>query len=68
MKKSYKKIIISIFIFLIILLLSISVILVNNASKKINFEIDKEKIYYEIKYFDSQIIYMINMGILLYWI
>lgn len=61
MKKSYKKIIISIFIFLIILLLSISVILVNNASKKINFEIDKEKIYYEIKYFDSQIIYMINM-------
>jgi len=61
MKKDYKKIIISIFIFLIILLLSISIILANNSSEKMKFEIDKEKIYYEIKYFDSQIIYMINM-------
>lgn len=53
--------IISIFIFLIVLLFSISIILANNSNKEMNFEIDKEKIYYEIKYFDSQIIYMINL-------
>ena len=61
MKKDYKKIIISIFIFFIVLLLSVCIIVANNSSQKINFEIDKEKIYYEIKYFDSQIIYMINL-------
>lgn len=61
MKNNNKKIIISIFVFLIILLLSISIIVANNSSQKTNFEIDEEKIYYEIKYFDSQIIYMINL-------
>ena len=61
MKKVNKKIIISIFVFLIILLLSISIIIANNSSQKTNLEIDKEKIYYEIKYFDSQIVYMINL-------
>lgn len=61
MKKNNNKIIISIFIFFIILLLIISIILINNSSKKMNSEIDKEKIYYEIKYFDSQIVYMINL-------
>lgn len=61
MKNNTKKIIISIFVFLIILLLSISIIIANNSSQKINLEIDKEKIYYEIKYFDSQIVYMINL-------
>lgn len=59
MNKFNKKIIISIFIFFIILLLSISIIMANNTENKIS--IDKEKIYYEIKYFDSQIIYMINL-------
>ena len=61
MKNNTKKIIISIFVFLIILLLSISIIIANNSSQKTNLEIDKEKIYYEIKYFDSQIVYMINL-------
>ena len=61
MKKVNKKIIISIFVFLIILLLSISIIIVNNAVNKTNFEIDKNKIYHEIAYFDSQIIYMMTM-------
>lgn len=61
MKISNKKIIILIFVFLIILLLSISIILANNSSKKTNFKTNKEKIYYEIKYYDTQIIYMINM-------
>lgn len=61
MKKVNKKIIISIFVFLIILLLSISIIIANNAVNKTNFEIDKNKIYHEIAYFDSQIIYMMTM-------
>ena len=61
MKNSNKKIIISIFVFLIILLLSISIIIANNSNKKTSFEIDKEKIYYEIKYFDKQIFSMINL-------
>lgn len=61
MKNNNKKIIISIFVFLIILLLSISIILANNSNKKTSFEIDKEKIYYEIKYFDEKIFSMINL-------
>lgn len=61
MKNNNKKSIISIFVFFITLLLSISIIMANNSSKKTNSEINKEKIYYEIKYFDSQIIYMINL-------
>lgn len=61
MKKINKKILVSIFIFFIILLLSVSIIIANNALNKTNFEIDKEKIYYEIKYFDARIVYMINL-------
>lgn len=61
MKNNNKKVIVSIFVFLIILLLSISIIIANNSNKKTNLKIDEEKIYYEIKYFDSQIIYMINL-------
>lgn len=60
-KNNNNKIIISIFIFFTLLLLSISIILINNSSKKINSEIDKEKIYYEIKYFDSQFNYMFSL-------
>ena len=61
MKKNSKKIIISIFVFLIILLLSISIVIYNNAASKTNIEIDKEKMYYEIKYLDSQIVSMMNL-------
>ena len=61
MKNNNKKIVISIFVFFIILLLSISIIIANNSNHKTNFERDKEKIYYEIKYFDTQIVYMINL-------
>lgn len=57
MRKKYKKILISIFIFLIITLLSISIIIANNTNNK-NLEINKEKIYYQIKYLDSEIINM----------
>lgn len=61
MKKNNKKIIISIFVFLIILLLSISIVIYNNSASKTNIEIDKEKMYYEIKYLDSQIVSMMNL-------
>ena len=57
-----KKITISIFIFFIVLLLSISIILANNVTTKGNTEINKKKIYYQIKYFDNKII---NMSVLL---
>ena len=57
MKIKNKKIIISIFVFVIISLLSITVIIANNTRKE-NFEIDTEKILYEIKYMDSKILYM----------
>lgn len=60
-KNNNNKIIISIFIFLIILTLSISIIISNNTSQEMNFKIDSEKIYYEIKYLDSQIMNMINL-------
>lgn len=53
-----KKVIISIFIFLIILLLSISIIIANNTTSS---NLNKEKIYYQIKYMDNQIIYMSNL-------
>lgn len=59
--RNNKKNIISIFVFLIIFLLVISLILLNNSLKKTNIEIDEEKIYYEIEYFDSQFVYMINL-------
>ena len=58
MKKINLKIITSIFVFFIILLLSISIILASNVSNKENIEIDSEKIYYQIQYFDNEIIYM----------
>ena len=60
MKKMNQKIIVSIFIFIIILLLSISIIIANNTNNNLNAKIDKEKIYYEIKYFDNILIEMIN--------
>ena len=61
MKKINKRIIISIFVFLIILLLSISIIIKKNSSNKINSETDREKVYYEIKYIDSQLISMLHL-------
>ena len=60
MKKSNKKIIISIFIFFIILLLSISIIIAINTNNE-DTNVDKEKIYFEIKYIDSEIINMSNL-------
>jgi len=56
-KKINKKILISIFIFLIIILISISIIIANNTSNN-SFEVNKEKIYYQIKYLDAEIIDM----------
>lgn len=61
MKNINKKIIISIFVFFIILLLSISIIIAKNSSNKTNFEIDTEKVYYEIKYIDSQLLSMLHL-------
>lgn len=58
MKKTNQKITTSIFVFFIVLLLSISIILANDINYRENKDIDEEKIYYEIKYFDSKIIYM----------
>lgn len=60
MRKNYRKILISIFVFLIIILLSISIILANNTNNE-ELDIDKEKIYYQIKYLDSEIISMSNL-------
>ena len=60
MKNLNKKILISIFVFFIILLLSISIILADNVLNYQTF-IDEEKIYYEIKYLDSNIINMANL-------
>ena len=60
MKKNNKKILISIYIFTIVLLSVISIIITINANDNENSYVDKEKIYYEIKYLDSQIIYMSN--------
>lgn len=61
MKKINKKILISIFIFLIVILLSISIIFANNVIDESYFEKNKEKIYYEIKYFDNRMINMSNL-------
>ena len=61
MKKFNKKILISIFIFFIAILLSISIILANNVIDETFFEVNKEKICYEIKYFDYKIISMSNL-------
>lgn len=61
MKTNNKKIIISSFVFFIILLLIISIIIFNNLTKKPDLEIDEEKIYCEIEYFDLQFFYMINL-------
>lgn len=61
MKNFNKKILISIFIFFIVILLSISIILANNVIDETYFETNEEKIYYEIKYFDKQIIEMANL-------
>ena len=60
MKKFNKKILISIFIFFIVLLLSISIIIANNTNNEVSSE-NKEKIYYEIKYLDNEIIIMSNL-------
>lgn len=56
MKKSNKNIIKSVFVFFSILLLSISIVMANNSYNNGNYVIDKEKIYHEIKYFDSEFI------------
>lgn len=56
MKKINQKIITSIFIFFIVLLLSISIILANNVLGEEKIQINKEKIYYQIKYLDNEII------------
>lgn len=61
MKKINKKFITSIFIFFIFLLLSVSIIMANSVFDEIKFEEDSEKIYYEIKYFDSEILYMLTL-------
>ena len=55
-----KKIIISIFIFFIILLLSISIIMAINTNNE-DTNMNKEKIYFEIRYIDSEIINMSNL-------
>lgn len=60
MKKFKNKILISIFVFFIILLLSISIIIANNTNNEVSSE-NKEKIYYEIKYLDNEIINMSNL-------
>ena len=59
MKKINKKILVTIFVFLIVILLSISYIIANNSNNT-NLKINNEKIYYQIKYLDSQIVYMSN--------
>ena len=61
MKMFNQKIITSIFVFFIIILLSISIIMANNVFIETNIEVDKEEIYYEIKYLDSKIIYMSSL-------
>jgi len=58
MKKTNKTIIILAFTFFIIFLLSIYIVKANN---KTSIEINKEKIYYEIKYFDSKFISIFNL-------
>lgn len=60
MKIINKKILIAIFIFLIILLLSISIIIANNGNIN-DLNKNKEKIYYQIKYLDNQIIDISNV-------
>ena len=59
MKKFNQKILTGTFTFFIVLLLSISIILANNVKNE-DKEIDEEKIYYQIKYIDNEIIYMSN--------
>ena len=60
MKKFNKKILISIFVFFIVLLLSISIIIANNSNNEVSSE-NKEKIYYEIKYLDNEMITMSDL-------
>ena len=60
MKKINKKILISIFVFFIVLLLSISIIIANITNNEVSSE-NKEKLYYEIKYLDNEIIIMSNL-------
>lgn len=60
MKKINKKILILISVFFIVLLLSISIIIANNTNNEVSRE-NKEKIYYEIKYLDNEIIIMSNL-------
>ena len=60
MKKNNKKILISIFVFFIVSLISISIIIVNNSINK-EFSVNKEKIYYQIKYLDNEFIYISNL-------
>ena len=59
-KRINKKNLILIFIFLIVILLSISIIIANNTKNE-DFRINKEKIYYQIRYLDSEIIEMSNL-------
>lgn len=53
MKKKYEKILSGSFIIVIIILLIISIIIISNNNS--NNDINKEKIYYQIKYIDNQI-------------
>ena len=61
MKNCKNKIIILIFVFLIILLLSIPILIANTRASNRNNEIYREKIYYEIKYLEAQIVEMIDL-------
>lgn len=56
MIKINQKFITSLFIFFIVFLLSISAILANNIFNEEKYKIDEEKIYYQIKYLDNEII------------
>lgn len=60
MRKINKKILISIFIFLVVILLSVSIIIANNTNNN-TLDENKEKIYYEIKYLDNEIITMSDL-------
>lgn len=53
MKKKYEKILSGSFIIVIIILLIISTIIISNNNS--NNDVNKEKIYYQIKYIDNQI-------------
>lgn len=59
MKKSIKKNIFFIIVFIIIIITIISIIIIKNKNKS-KIYTDNEKVYYEMKYLDSEIINMTN--------